>query len=216
MKWCSSAVCPFPASSLYARICSRRRTCWGSFHHDPFLVAGVELVHEESWKINVDRLIWALETLALDDHSVVHYADVVDFLKVVLLMYRIWEVEAVVVGAVLLLVGWRWWRLCPWFLLRRADWRGRCRLWPSGDDRRWLDGCCLLCAIMCDVLFCSVWKSLRWWWWHLPLHSRLWASRRRSGRRRRSCSSSGLARPLASRGCRLPPAFSPLLVMLGW
>ena len=62
----------------------------GSFHHDPFLVAGVELVHEESWKINVDHLIWSLETLGLDDHSVgVHHAEVVDFLEVVLLMYRI-------------------------------------------------------------------------------------------------------------------------------
>ena len=49
----------------------------GSFHHDPFLVVGVELVHEESWKINVDRLIWSLETLGLDDYSVrVHHADV--------------------------------------------------------------------------------------------------------------------------------------------
>ena len=63
----------------------------GSFHQYPFLVAGVELVHEESWKINVDRLtIWSLETSGLDDHSVgVHHADVVDFLEVVLLMYRI-------------------------------------------------------------------------------------------------------------------------------
>ena len=62
----------------------------GSFHHDPFLVVGIELVHEESWKIYVDSLIWALETLGLDDHSVgVDHADFVDFLEVVLLMYRI-------------------------------------------------------------------------------------------------------------------------------
>ena len=61
----------------------------GSFHHDIFLVAGVELVHE-SWRINVDRLMWSLETLGLDDHSVrVHHADVVDFLEAILLMYRI-------------------------------------------------------------------------------------------------------------------------------
>ena len=62
----------------------------GSFHHDPFLVTGVELVHEESWMINLDRLIWSLEMLSLDNHGVrVHHADVVDFLEVVLLIYRI-------------------------------------------------------------------------------------------------------------------------------
>ena len=61
----------------------------GSFYHDTVLVVGVEPVHEESWKIYVDRLIWSLETLGLDDHSVVHHANVVDFLEVILLMYRI-------------------------------------------------------------------------------------------------------------------------------
>ena len=62
----------------------------GSFNHDPFLVVGAELVHEESWKIYVDRLIWALETLGLDDHGVkVHHAGVEVFLEVILLMYRI-------------------------------------------------------------------------------------------------------------------------------
>ena len=60
-------MCPFPASSLCARIYSRRKTAGGFFHHDPFLVVGIELVHEESWKIYmyVDRLsgrwrCWAL------------------------------------------------------------------------------------------------------------------------------------------------------------
>ena len=42
----------------------------GFLYHDPFLVADVELVHEVSWKIYVDRLIWALKTLGLDDHDV--------------------------------------------------------------------------------------------------------------------------------------------------
>ena len=56
----------------------------GSFHHDPFLVVGVELVHEKSWKIYVDGLIWSLETLGLDDHSVgIHHADVLDFMEVI-------------------------------------------------------------------------------------------------------------------------------------
>ena len=62
----------------------------GSFNHDPFLVVGVEFVHEESWKVFVGRLIWALETLGLYDHDVgVHHVDVVDFLEIILLMYRI-------------------------------------------------------------------------------------------------------------------------------
>ena len=37
------------------------------------------------------------------------------------------------------------------------------------------------------------------------------ACRRRSGRRRQSSSSCGLAKPLTSRGCGLPSAFGPLL-----
>ena len=62
----------------------------GTFNHDPFLVGGIELVHEEGWKINIDRLIWALKMLGLDKHDVrVHHVDVVDFLVVVLLMYRV-------------------------------------------------------------------------------------------------------------------------------
>ena len=49
----------------------------GSFYHDLFLVADVELVHVVSWKIYVDRPIWALNTLGLDDYDVrIHHLDV--------------------------------------------------------------------------------------------------------------------------------------------
>ena len=53
--------------------------------------------------------------------------------------------------------------------------------------------------------------GLQWlfgWWWHLLLRCSLSDCRRRSGRRRKSCCSCGLVRPLASRECRLPPAFA--------
>ena len=59
----------------------------GSLYHDPFLVADIEFDHEEGWKTYVDRLIWALETLGLDDHEVgIHYLYVGDFLEVIPLM----------------------------------------------------------------------------------------------------------------------------------
>ena len=62
----------------------------GSFYHDPFLVANVELVHEVSWKIYVDRLTWALNTLGLNDHGVgIHHLDVEDFLEVIFLLYKV-------------------------------------------------------------------------------------------------------------------------------
>ena len=76
-----------------------------------------------------------------------------------------------------------------------------------------MDGCCLLRAVMCDVLSWSVWKSLCWWWWRLLLLAGRWSANWRLSFGR-SSSWSGLARPLASRGCRLPPAFNSLLLVL--
>ena len=59
----------------------------GFRYHDPLLVSGVELVHEEGWWIYVDRLIWALEALSFDDHDVgTHHLDVGYSLEVILLM----------------------------------------------------------------------------------------------------------------------------------
>ena len=63
----------------------------GSFYHDPFLVADVELVHEVSWKIYVDRLICTLKTLALTitTSGFIILTLYVNFLEVLLLMYRV-------------------------------------------------------------------------------------------------------------------------------
>ena len=101
-------------------------------------------------------------------------------------------------------------RLDPWLLCRRRIWRRRRYCW-SHDDRRWGDLCCLACVLMSDGGRCWCLQCLDNWWWCRFLRRRLSACRGRSGRRRRSSNSCGLARPLTSRGSRLPPAFGPFL-----
>ena len=92
---------------------------------------------------------------------------------------------------------------------KRNFWRRRRCSWFL-DGWWWRDFCCLWLALISDGGRCCGLKCQFSWWWRLLLRCRLSASRRRSSRR--SCSWRGLARRLASRGSRLPPAYAPLLV----